>query len=87
MIAAEQSQVTVTIKGGLGFIPIRFEGLASPEGYGIYDVTAGVEVRLDQAVQGNDFWQTDFDAASGTYRMVFNLPVDGRASSQWVLKR
>lgn len=87
VIAAEQSQVTVTIKGGLGFIPIRFEGLASPEGYGIYDVTAGVEVRLDQAVQGNDFWQTDFDAASGTYRMVFNLPVDGRASSQWVLKR
>lgn len=32
---------------------------------------------LDRSVQGNDFWQTDYDTCNETYRLTFNLPLDG----------
>jgi len=87
VIQAMQRKVTVTIQGGVGYVPIRFEGLKTAAGYAIYEVVNGEEQKLDQSVHGNDFWQTDYDAASSTYKMSFNLPVDGKSSSEWVLKR
>jgi hypothetical protein len=31
----------------------------------------------NQAVHGNDFWQTDFNAERGCWEMTFNLGLDG----------
>ena len=78
--------VTVDIKGGVGFVPIRFENLASND-YALYEVKEENEVLLDQSIHGNDYWQTDYDAASGRYTMTFNLPLDGKPSSKWLLKK
>ena len=77
--------VTVDIKGGVGFVPIRFDGLAHADGYALYEVVNGREVKLDQSVHGNDFWQTDYDAGNNTYRMSFNLPLDHKPASTWKL--
>ena len=87
VIGAEKPEVTVAIKGGIGYLPIRFEGLKNPDGYAIYEIVNGEELKLDQSVHGNDFWQTDHDAATDSYQMTFNLPVDGKLKSQWVLKQ
>lgn len=87
VIGAEKPEVTVTIKGGIGYLPIRFEGLKIPDGYAIYEIVNGAERKLDQSVHGNDCWQTDHDATTDTYQMTFNLPVDGKPESQWVLKQ
>ena len=78
--------VTVDIKGGVGVVPIRFENLDSND-YALYEVKEGKEVLLDQSIHGNDYWQTDYDAASGRYSMTFNLPLDGKPTSKWLLKR
>ena len=78
--------VTVDIRGGVGYVPIRFENLASND-YALYEVKEGKEVLLDQSIHGNDYWQTDYDAASDSYTMTFNLPLDGKASSKWHLKK
>ena len=86
VIRAELPEVTVDIKGGVGFLPIRFENLATADGYAIYEVVSGMEVKLDQAVHGNDFWQTDYDGATDSYKLSFNLPVDGKSTSTWILK-
>ena len=87
IIQAEKPEVTVAIKGGVGVVPIRFEGLQSNQGYCLYRVNKGQRVKLDQSVHGHDFWQTDYDAATRTYKMSFNLPLDGVPESQWVLAR
>ena len=84
--AMGDSQLTVEIKGGVGFVPIRFENLDSND-YALYEVKEGKEVLLDQSIHGNDYWQTDYDAASGRYSMTFNLPLDGKPTSKWLLKR
>lgn len=45
------------------------------------------EKKLDQAVHGNDYWQTDYDGKDDSYRMSFNLPLDDLKKSEWVLKK
>lgn len=86
IISVEKPEVKVKVTGGVGYVPIRFDGLAAI-GYSLYEVTAEGEKKLDQSRHGNDFWQTDYDAAGKTYRLSFNLPLDGKATSTWVLKK
>lgn len=86
VIKADAPEIDVEIVGGVGCVPIRFEGLKSPEAYTLFQIVNGREVKLDQSVHGNDFWQTDYDAASDTYKMTYNLPLDELTTSKWVLK-
>ncbi|MBT4757527.1 MAG: hypothetical protein HOO08_03950, partial [Opitutae bacterium] len=44
------------------------------------------EVALDQSVHGNDFWQTDYDAKSNSFKMTFNLPLDKCGQTEWRLR-
>ncbi|TWU56716.1 hypothetical protein Poly51_26330 [Rubripirellula tenax] len=87
VIQAQEPEVTVVIKGGVGAVPIRFEGLTSNQGYSLHRVADGKRIELEQSVHGHDFWQTDFDAATNSYKMSFNLPLDGLEESQWVFTR
>ncbi|MHC4401393.1 MAG: hypothetical protein ACYTG0_17115 [Planctomycetota bacterium] len=87
IIRASQPEVTVDIRGGVGAVPIRFDGLETASGYVLYQDVDGRLVPLDQSVHGNDYWQTVYDAGFNTYQMSFNLPLDGVESSKWVLKQ
>ncbi|NBP88650.1 MAG: hypothetical protein EBU59_09140 [Planctomycetia bacterium] len=75
------------VTGGVGFLPVRFEGLKSSTGFTLAERMNGADKPLDQAVHGQDFWQTDYDAKKGTYSISFNLPVDGKKTSTWVLNQ
>ena len=85
IIKAEAPEVKVHIVGGVGAVPVRFEGLHSPS-YRLYRELDGKLLELDQAIHGNDYWQTDYDTATGNYRLSFNVPLDGIDSSNWTLK-
>ncbi len=87
IIKAEESEVSVNIQGGIGYVPIRFENLESAKGYQLYEVVDNELVELNQAVKGNDFWQTEFDTKAQAYRMTFNIPLDGKPASKWILKK
>ena len=87
VIHAEQPEISVDTRGGVGFVPIRFDGLAPASSYALYEDIGGRLEPLNRSAYGNDFWQTDYDATSNTYSMSLNLPLDGKASSSWVLKR
>ena len=87
VIQARAPRVEVHIGGGVGCVPIRFEGLASADGYALYEQVDGVPHRLDQSVYGNDFWQTDYDAETQTYALTYNLPLDNKPQSVWVLQK
>jgi hypothetical protein len=84
-IQAEKPTVEVTIAGGVGYVPIRFEGLASIKDAVLSEVVNGKETRLDQSVHGNDFWQADYDDATRTYSLTYNLPLDNKPTSTWRL--
>ncbi len=86
VIRAEASVVDVGIQGGVGFVPVRFEGLPSAKGAALFEVAGGREVLFDQAVHGNDFWQADYDEGTGAYALTYNLPLDSRPASVWRLK-
>lgn len=86
IVQAEKPTITVNIQGGVGFVPIRFDGLPSARGYRLYEVVDNKPVPLDQSTHGNDFWQTDYDPASKTYSLTYNLPLDGKTTSRWILK-
>ncbi|MCE5277102.1 MAG: glycoside hydrolase family 99-like domain-containing protein [Planctomycetaceae bacterium] len=85
IIHADGPTVEVSIKGGVGYVPIRFEGIKSIDGIGLYEVVGGKELKLDQIVHGDDFWQTDYDAATKTYSLTYNLPLDNKPQSTWRL--
>ena len=76
----------MSIEGGVGYVPIRFEGLKSATAYTLYQLVDGQLIALDQAVHGNDFWQTDYDAKSNSFKMTFNLPLNAGGPSEWLLR-
>lgn len=84
IIQATRPEVQVKITGGVGAVPIRFEGLESPD-YTLYQVVGKKQIRFDQSVHGNDFWQTRYDPVSNTYSLTYNLPLDGLRTSGWIL--
>jgi hypothetical protein len=72
-ILAAGDRVEFTITGGLGYVPITMAGLTSHRGFALH--LDGQQV--DQSIHGNDFWQTDYDPATRTWEMTFNLPLGG----------
>jgi len=59
----------VTFQGGLGYVPVTFTGLASPDGYALFVD----DQRINQSVHGNDFWQTDYGPATQRWQQTFNI--------------
>jgi len=86
-IQTDKPEVTVMIKGGVGVVPISFEGLKSTAGYSLYQLVNGKRIKLDQSVHGNDFWQTDYDALADSYKITYNVPLDDLKESKWILTR
>ena len=60
-----------TLAGGLGYVPITFTGLTSPRSH----MLVIDDHPANQAVHGNDFWQTDFDPAAKRWSQTYNIPV------------
>lgn len=87
VIEATAPEIAVSIEGGRGQVPMRFDGLQEAHGYTLFQIVGGELVQLDQAVNGNDFWQTDYESESGSYRITYNLPLDEGGHSRWVLKK
>lgn len=52
-------------------MPVTFTGLASPAGYRL--LFDGQPV--NQAIHGDDYWQTGFDSGTGRWSRTYNIPV------------
>jgi hypothetical protein len=82
-LRAQNDAADFTISGGLGHVPITIVGL-SRHATPVLEQQApdGTWTRADQSVHGNDFWQTDFDAASGTWEITYSVPLGASDSAQ-----
>ena len=77
VVQATAAEVVVDIRGGVGAVPISFAGLTSVTGHTLYREVDGERIKFAQAVHGNDFWQTDSRLGIETYKVAFNLLLDG----------
>ena len=94
----DQEMIKLAIQGGLGAVPLQFNGLLSRH-YMLFRCTDEGEIPIDgeQAVHGNDFYQVEFhhcqiekndsSEVAGYYCITFNVILDESDSSIWVLRR
>jgi hypothetical protein len=76
-IRAASNRATFTLRGGLGAVPVTFTGLTDYR-YPVLEQKVGdTWQKIDQSVAGNDFWQCDFNAATGTWEITFTILPDG----------
>ena len=73
----------MTLTGGLGYVPVSFSGIGSPRGFTL--TLDGQD--LDQSVHGTDFWQTDYDPASRTWTLTYNIPISDKKPHSLVFSR
>jgi len=74
--------VDFELEAGLGYVPVTVMGLKGAVGY---ELLVNGE-KLDQAVHGNDFWQTDYDVKGETWSRTYNVPMDGVEKARIVLR-
>ena len=81
------SRVEVKIAGGVGAVPVRFEGLSSTD-YVLNEMKSKSEERFAPEVHGNDYWQTDYNVKT-LFCMTFNIPINTATSTEstWVLQK
>jgi hypothetical protein len=65
--------VQFTLSGGLGYVPVTISGLARPDGWRLEQRIGDAWERVDQSVEGNDYWQAYDNAASQSFDLIFNL--------------
>lgn len=65
-----------TIRGGIGYVPVSIMGLKKHNGYQLFIERNGIRSLVDQSVNGNDYWQTDFDPKTKTFTRTYNIPLD-----------
>jgi len=63
----------LSLTGGLGYTPVVFKGVKGYSGYSLEKKVGDAWEKVDQSIHGNDFWQTNFDYASGGYTFVYNV--------------
>ena len=84
MAASGTTAVAFTLTGGLGYTPVIIHGLARPDGWRLERLEGEEWVRVDQSVEGNDYWQAYDNSASSTYDLIFNVHNRGTLSYRLV---
>jgi hypothetical protein len=75
--ATAQNQAEFSLSGGLGYVPVTFAGLNGYRRPYLEERFPGEDWRpVDQAVHGNDFWQTDYDPETTSWELTYTLPAD-----------
>ena len=88
-IEATNNSAQLTITNGVGYCPITFDGLSSNKGYVLEAKQPnGSFAEINQAVNGNDFWQCNFNADNNTYSITYNVFRDGTgATTEYRLRK
>jgi hypothetical protein len=71
-----EGRAEFSVRGGVGHVPIALAGVKHYRGFRLDRSDGGPWTPVDQSVHGNDFWQTDYDAAAAAWRLTYNVPLD-----------
>ena len=76
-----------TLRGGLGWLPLRLTGLDRPDVTELWEVTPLGQERIKQGDPTRAFWQADFDAPNGRWNLTYNLPASAQPTTYVVRRR
>lgn len=77
VLVDKNNQAEVYITKGVGYVPITFIGLTSYTDLNNLKIYHNnKKIKIKQEVNGNDFWQTDFNAKTNTWEVTFTLVLD-----------
>ena len=62
-------------------MPVTFSGLEDYRGLSLHRACDGKVVEEDQSVNGNDFWQTDYDPVQESWSITYNVNLDASVAS------
>jgi hypothetical protein len=86
--ASGRAEFSVT--GGIGYVPVIVNGLKRPGGWVLKQTIDGGEKPAATTVYGKECCQADYDAAAGTWRLIYNVsldsPGDVRRPARFVLE-
>lgn len=71
-----QQRAQFAVSGGVGYVPVTFTGLEDCRDPKLYRVLNEKMTAEDQSVNGNDFWQTDYDPVKQTWSITYNINLD-----------
>lgn len=75
--AETDNRAEFALTGGIGHVPVTFAGLTGYRRPLLEErIPGGQWQTVDQAVHGNDFWQTDYIPESATWEVTYTLPAD-----------
>ena len=74
-----------TLSNGLGYTAVTISDLSQADGWILEINVSGIWQKVDQSVQGNDYWQANFDIVSQTYSLTYNI--HNRGTNQYWLRR
>lgn len=64
----------LTLSGGSGYVAVTFHRLVRHDGWRLQRRVGGAWTPVDQAVEGNDYWQATYDADDGSWSLTYNVP-------------
>lgn len=76
----------VVVTGGKNYIPLVFKGLTNITDPKLWKARKNCWELVNQANYGKDFWQTEYDAQTGTYGLIYNVNQDITNDSVAVIK-
>jgi len=75
-ISAENNIALFSISGGIGYVPLTITNVGDYRDPQLYRKVDGLWQQVDQSVHGNDFWQTEYRASTGTWDITYNVNLD-----------
>lgn len=77
VVRAANDRAEFSVTGGKGYFPLTIRGLSTFRAPCLEIRSAAGDWQVvDQSTFGNDFWQTNYDAATGTWDITFTIPGD-----------
>jgi len=88
-VTTVNNTATVIVNGGKSYVPIVFKGLSTVSNPKLWKAVNNGWELVDQSNWGKDFWQADYQPATATFNIVYNLnqdmPNDKRANIKYYL--
>lgn len=66
-----------TMSGGKNYVPLQISGFPTYVNPRLYELVKGTWTLVDQSVNAKDFYQTDYDASTGKYNVIYTIKTDG----------
>jgi hypothetical protein len=75
-IQAMEDRTQFSVTGGLGYVPLTITNISDYRNPSLFRKVDGEWNRVDQSVHGSDYWQTEYDDASDTWDITYNINLD-----------